>query len=377
MPHDLCPALVQPLHEDAARLGDRPGCRRGHPHAIAAAQAPAPAVRPADDPVRARCPDRLRVRRTVVVAGHGAERVTKKLQDQSPDALNVDFVEQHVQRGTGDAVSVGLTAFTDDDVDDTSTCSCSPATPAAAPPDHHRAGPRARGQRQRRHHPLGPGRRPHRLRPGHPGQGRHRQPHRRAPRRRRRRARHRRDQHQRLLLPAQPARTGAASPRARQRAGRVLPHRRRRGAHDGRLLGRGEPDARPGRGPGRQRPRPAGVRRGRAAAPHQPALAAGRRHHGRPRPHLHRRHRRPGARRHALPRHHAAGPHGRGGGERDRPRHPPRRLRGRPRRRRGAHRRPRRRDRGGRPGGTVRRAAAGVARPRVDGDRALLHWTRR
>jgi bifunctional UDP-N-acetylglucosamine pyrophosphorylase/glucosamine-1-phosphate N-acetyltransferase len=63
----------------------------------------------------------LRVRRTVVVTGHGAERVTKKVQDQSPDALNVVFVEQPVQRGTGDAVSVGLTAFTDDDVDDTST----------------------------------------------------------------------------------------------------------------------------------------------------------------------------------------------------------------------------------------------------------------
>jgi bifunctional UDP-N-acetylglucosamine pyrophosphorylase/glucosamine-1-phosphate N-acetyltransferase len=57
----------------------------------------------------------------VVVTGHGAERVTKKVQDQSPDALNVVFVEQSIQRGTGDAASVGLTAFPDDDVDDTST----------------------------------------------------------------------------------------------------------------------------------------------------------------------------------------------------------------------------------------------------------------
>jgi bifunctional UDP-N-acetylglucosamine pyrophosphorylase/glucosamine-1-phosphate N-acetyltransferase len=40
------------------------------------------------------------VERTVVVVGHGAERVTKKVQDQSPDALNVVFVEQAVQRGT-------------------------------------------------------------------------------------------------------------------------------------------------------------------------------------------------------------------------------------------------------------------------------------
>src|SRR5690606_23087334 len=54
--------------------------------------------------------------RAVVVVGHGAERVTKKLQEQGPDLL-LDFVEQRVQRGTGDAVSVGLTAF-EDDLDD-------------------------------------------------------------------------------------------------------------------------------------------------------------------------------------------------------------------------------------------------------------------
>ncbi|MGH9187191.1 MAG: NTP transferase domain-containing protein, partial [Acidimicrobiales bacterium] len=57
------------------------------------------------------------VERAVIVVGHGAERVTKTLQDQAPD-IAVDFVEQHVQRGTGDAVSVGLTAFPDDDFDD-------------------------------------------------------------------------------------------------------------------------------------------------------------------------------------------------------------------------------------------------------------------
>jgi bifunctional UDP-N-acetylglucosamine pyrophosphorylase/glucosamine-1-phosphate N-acetyltransferase len=55
--------------------------------------------------------------RAVVVVGHGAERVTKKLQEHEPD-LVLDFVEQHVQRGTGDAVSVGLTAFGDDELDD-------------------------------------------------------------------------------------------------------------------------------------------------------------------------------------------------------------------------------------------------------------------
>src|SRR6476469_356642 len=56
-------------------------------------------------------------RREVIVVGHGAERVTKKLQEEAPD-LVLDFVEQHVQRGTGDAASVGLTVFPDDDQDD-------------------------------------------------------------------------------------------------------------------------------------------------------------------------------------------------------------------------------------------------------------------
>jgi len=60
----------------------------------------------------------LELDRVVVVVGHGAERVTKFLQDQCPPNLVIDFVEQHVQRGTGDAVSVALTAFPDDDDDD-------------------------------------------------------------------------------------------------------------------------------------------------------------------------------------------------------------------------------------------------------------------
>lgn len=60
--------------------------------------------------------DDVAVRDVVVVVGHGAERVTKKLQEQGPDLL-ISFVEQHVQRGTGDAVSVGLTGLPDDDED--------------------------------------------------------------------------------------------------------------------------------------------------------------------------------------------------------------------------------------------------------------------
>src|SRR3954447_13961475 len=65
--------------------------------------------------------DGLDVKRTVVVVGHGAERVTKKVQEQAPAWARVSFVEQTVQRGTGDATLVGLSAFPGDDLDDTST----------------------------------------------------------------------------------------------------------------------------------------------------------------------------------------------------------------------------------------------------------------
>lgn len=57
------------------------------------------------------------VDKAVVVVGHGAELVTKKLQEGAGH-LRLEFVEQHAQRGTGDAVSVALTAFPDDDLDD-------------------------------------------------------------------------------------------------------------------------------------------------------------------------------------------------------------------------------------------------------------------
>jgi bifunctional UDP-N-acetylglucosamine pyrophosphorylase/glucosamine-1-phosphate N-acetyltransferase len=61
--------------------------------------------------------DDLSVQKAVVVVGHGAESVTKKLSEQGPPDLVIDFVEQHVQRGTGDALSVALTAFADVDDD--------------------------------------------------------------------------------------------------------------------------------------------------------------------------------------------------------------------------------------------------------------------
>ena len=63
----------------------------------------------------------LHVDRTVLVVGHGAERVTKKVQEQAPAWANVTFVEQVVQRGTGDAAAVGMTVIPGDDLDDDST----------------------------------------------------------------------------------------------------------------------------------------------------------------------------------------------------------------------------------------------------------------
>jgi len=60
----------------------------------------------------------LPIERVVAVVGHGAERVTKALQELVSPNTTVEFVEQHVQRGTGDAVAVALTAFPDDDEED-------------------------------------------------------------------------------------------------------------------------------------------------------------------------------------------------------------------------------------------------------------------
>lgn len=56
----------------------------------------------------------LPLERLVVVVGHGAERVTKTVQEQLATETPIEFVEQRVQRGTGDAASVALTAFSDD-----------------------------------------------------------------------------------------------------------------------------------------------------------------------------------------------------------------------------------------------------------------------
>jgi len=65
--------------------------------------------------------ERLRPERTAVVVGHGAERVTKEIQELAPSWANVVFVEQARQRGTGDAAAHGMSALPGDDLDDEST----------------------------------------------------------------------------------------------------------------------------------------------------------------------------------------------------------------------------------------------------------------
>lgn len=60
----------------------------------------------------------LHVDRVVVVVGHGAEQVVKTLTEEAPPEVALTFVEQHAQRGTGDAVSVGITALPDSDDED-------------------------------------------------------------------------------------------------------------------------------------------------------------------------------------------------------------------------------------------------------------------
>ncbi len=57
----------------------------------------------------------LDVRRVVVVVGHRGEWVTKTLIEHAPRSLEIEFVEQSEQRGTGDATGVALTGLPDED----------------------------------------------------------------------------------------------------------------------------------------------------------------------------------------------------------------------------------------------------------------------
>jgi bifunctional UDP-N-acetylglucosamine pyrophosphorylase/glucosamine-1-phosphate N-acetyltransferase len=56
----------------------------------------------------------LDLSRVVVIVGHGSTRMTKALAEAGSPAP-IEVVEQPVQRGTGDALSVALTAFHEDD----------------------------------------------------------------------------------------------------------------------------------------------------------------------------------------------------------------------------------------------------------------------
>ena len=55
------------------------------------------------------------VTRVVVVVGHRADWVTKTLVQHVPPSMEIEFVEQESQSGTGDALAVGLTGLPHDD----------------------------------------------------------------------------------------------------------------------------------------------------------------------------------------------------------------------------------------------------------------------
>jgi bifunctional UDP-N-acetylglucosamine pyrophosphorylase/glucosamine-1-phosphate N-acetyltransferase len=58
----------------------------------------------------------VQARRAVIVVGHKGEWVTKKMQEHVHD-VQLEFVEQQVQRGTGDATLVGLVGVPDEEDD--------------------------------------------------------------------------------------------------------------------------------------------------------------------------------------------------------------------------------------------------------------------
>jgi bifunctional UDP-N-acetylglucosamine pyrophosphorylase/glucosamine-1-phosphate N-acetyltransferase len=62
----------------------------------------------------------LPVGRVVVVVGHRADWVTKTLIEHAPPGMDLTFVGQAEQRGTGDAMSVALGGLPDDEGDDDS-----------------------------------------------------------------------------------------------------------------------------------------------------------------------------------------------------------------------------------------------------------------
>ena len=313
-------------------LRHRAGRRRGHADALGPAQAAAPAVRPGDGAATCSTASATSpLDRAVVVVGHGAERVTKKLTEDGA-GLPLEFVEQHVPAGhrrrrrrRPHRPSPTTTTTT------TATSSCCPATRRCC-------GPRPSPRWSPSTAPPAPPARPHRPRSttppataascaarttGSPASSSTPTPpptsstideintsiycFRRS-----------------LLAPA------LRRVEPRQRPGRVLPHRRRRGARRRRPPGRRAwsptTPTRPRAsttGPSWPSPRPSC-----GAAPTSAWLRAGR-HDGRPRPPPTSTPPSAGRRRHAVPRHDPPGPHRRRRGRRDRARHPAGRLLGR------------------------------------------------
>ncbi len=152
--------------------------------------------------------------RIVVVVGHGAEDVTKTIQEQLVTEVPVEFVEQtrparHRRRGQRRPHRVQRRARRRGR---RHRAVRRRAAPARRDPRHARD--RAPPRRRRRDPPHRPRRRPDRLRPRRPRRQRPRRPHRRGARRVARGARDRRGQPVDLLLPPRPARAGAAPPRA-------------------------------------------------------------------------------------------------------------------------------------------------------------------
>lgn len=56
--------------------------------------------------------------KAVIVVGHGAERVRSAVVDHAPEGVQLEFAVQDRQNGTGDAAAVGLSAFTESEIDD-------------------------------------------------------------------------------------------------------------------------------------------------------------------------------------------------------------------------------------------------------------------
>ncbi len=196
----------------------------------------------------------LDVERTVVVVGHGAERVTKKVQEQAPAWAKVslrraDRAARHRRRHARRAHRLPRRRPRRH-VDGRRPPR---RHAAAAARDARRTGHRAPGQRARRDDADHHARRSDRLRASRPGRrqvGRRTgAAHRRAARCLGRRARHPRGQHVDVRLPPRPARAGAAPRHPGQRPGRVLPHRRDR------LAGGDGPPHRLGARRPRRRPR--------------------------------------------------------------------------------------------------------------------------